>query len=204
MPIEIPRLVVATSNEGKFREFRGLLAGLPIELVGLDEVCNFHEVEESGETFAENAALKASGYASQAGVVTLADDSGLEVEALDGRPGVLSARYGGLGASFDEKMMKLLGEIDRTGDTERRARFVAAIAIADPSGKIVHKAAGTCSGRIAPEPRGSGGFGYDPVFMPDGYNQTFGELPDHIKREISHRGRAFLQIIPFLRGFFAI
>ena len=204
MRIEMARLVVATNNNGKFREFRELMAGLPIELVRLDHVGIVTEVEETGTTFIENADLKAAGYARQAGTVTLADDSGLEVEALDGRPGVLSARYGGPHTSFDEKMAKLLVEIDETGDAERRARFVAVISVADRTGKIIHSAVGICPGRIAPEPRGSGGFGYDPLFIPDGYDQTFGELPEAIKREISHRGRAFLQIIPFLRGFFAI
>ena len=147
-------------------------------------------------------ALKASGYAMQTGRMTLADDSGLEVEALGGRPGVLSARYGG--PTFDQKMSMLLNELDAIGDEARRARFVAAIAIADETGRILHAVEGICAGTIAAEPRGSGGFGYDPLFIPDGYDLTFGELPETIKREISHRGRAFSQIMPFLRGFFAI
>jgi len=199
-----PQLLVATNNPGKLREFRALFTGVPLDLVGLDRFDNVVEVEETGATFAENAALKAGGYAIQAASVTLADDSGLEVEALGGRPGVLSARYGSAESTFDQKMAMLLDELDKTEDKTRRARFVAAMAIADETGHILHTARGICSGTIAAEPRGSGGFGYDPLFIPEGYDRTFGELPESVKREISHRGRAFLQIIPFLRGFYAI
>lgn len=202
MPAKDRRLLIATHNAGKVREFHDLLGTLPIEVLGLDE--SVAELEETGSTFAENAALKATGYARQAGVTTLADDSGLCVEALDGRPGVLSARYGGKEIGFDQKMDRLLAELNETGDTERRARFVAAVAIADEQGEILHSVEGICSGRIASQARGNGGFGYDPLFIPDGYDLTFGELPNAIKREISHRGRAFSQIMPFLRGFYAI
>jgi XTP/dITP diphosphohydrolase len=202
MPLGRPQILVATSNQGKLREFRSLLGDLPLDIVGLDDLEHVIEVEETGTTFADNAVLKASGYALQAGKMTLADDSGLEVEALNGRPGVLSARYGG--STFDQKMSTLLDELDRTGDKFRRARFVAAIAIADKTGRIRHISKGFCAGKIAAKPRGNGGFGYDPLFIPDGFDQTFGELPEIIKREISHRARAFLQIMPFLRGFYAI
>jgi XTP/dITP diphosphohydrolase len=197
-------LLIATNNQGKLREFRSLLTGLDIEMLYLESFGNIAEIEETGLTFAANAELKATGYALQTGFTTLADDSGLEVEALNGRPGVMSARYAGPETSFQNKMAELLAELDRTSDTYRRARFVAAIAVADKTGALIHNAKGICPGRIASEPRGSGGFGYDPVFIPDGYDQTFGELPEVTKRKISHRGRAFSQIIPFLRGFFAI
>jgi XTP/dITP diphosphohydrolase len=137
-------------------------------------------------------------------MITLADDSGLEVMALGGRPGVLSARYAGPDASFEAKMARLLAELDETGNKDRTARFAAAIALADGTGRIIHTATAICPGHIASEPRGSSGFGYDPLFIPDGYEQTFAELPEEIKREISHRGRSFRKIIPFLRGFFAV
>jgi XTP/dITP diphosphohydrolase len=198
------RLLVATGNEGKLREFRAFLHELPVEAVGLDAFANVTEVEETGATFEENAELKAGQYAVQTGHVTLADDSGLEVEALDGQPGVLSARYGGVDMSFSDKISRLLAEIEKTGDVSRRACFVCAIAVADETGAIIYTATGKCSGIIAASPRGAGGFGYDPVFIPDGFSQTFGELNDAVKAKISHRARAFLQIMPFLRGFLDI
>jgi len=194
-------LLVATNNQGKFGELNGLLAGLPIELFSLSDIGCTVDIEETGSTFAENAALKASGYALLSGLMTIADDSGLEVEALDNRPGVLSARYGGAELGFDEKMQMLLAELNETSDTQRRARFVSSIAIANAAGEIVHSTEGFCSGKIAPSPRGTNGFGYDPLFIPDGYDQTFGELSNDVKQQISHRFRAFCKIIPFLRGF---
>jgi XTP/dITP diphosphohydrolase len=197
-------LLLATRNQGKLAEFKGLLSGVGFKFVSPDDLKNVADVAETGRTFAENARLKASGYAQQTSLLSLADDSGLEVEALGGRPGVLSARYGGEGTSFGEKITLLLGELETTDDPERRARFVCSLAIADPAGKIIFTADGICSGRIAFEPRGTGGFGYDPIFIPDGYDETFGELSSGVKQEISHRARAFRQIIPFLRGFIAI
>ncbi|MBK8466348.1 MAG: RdgB/HAM1 family non-canonical purine NTP pyrophosphatase [Chloracidobacterium sp.] len=198
------KLLVATNNRGKLGELNGLLAGLPIDLLSLSDIGCTVEIEETGSTFAENAALKAIGYASLSGLMTIADDSGLEIEALDNRPGVLSARYGGAELGFYKKMSMLLGELDKTGDTRRKARFVSSIAIADAAGEIVHSAEGICSGTIAPFPRGTNGFGYDPLFIPDGFDQTFGELSDTVKQKISHRAHAFCQIIPFLRLFYAV
>lgn len=197
-------LLVGTHNKGKVAELSDLLAHLPITLRYLAEMPDITEIEETGETFAENARLKARAYAAASGLFTLADDSGLEVFALDGRPGVFSARYGGAGTGFDQKMAKLLGELEATGDQERLARFVCTVAIADETGGIVFEAMGTCPGRVAPVPRGAGGFGYDPLFVPDGYQDTFGELASAVKQKISHRVRAFGQIIPFLRDFMAI
>lgn len=201
---ERSKLLVATNNQGKLGELQGLLAELPIYLLSLSDIGCTAEVEETGSTFAENAALKAGGYASLSGLMTIADDSGLEVEALDNRPGVLSARYGGAEIGFDEKMQMLLGELSATGETHRRARFVSSIAIANAAGEIVHSAEGICTGTIAPFPRGSNGFGYDPLFIPDGFDLTFGELSDGVKEKISHRARAFCEIIPFLRLFYAV
>lgn len=204
MPDKRSKLLVATGNKGKLGELKILLAEMPVELLSLRDIGCTIEIEETGSTFNENAALKASGYAQISRIVTLADDSGLEVEALDNRPGVLSARYGGAELPFDEKMSMLLGELEKTGDVARRARFVCSMAIADNTGNIVRTALGICSGRIANLPRGTHGFGYDPLFIPDGFDETFGELDDSVKRKISHRARAFCEIMPFLRTFIAI
>lgn len=204
MPLETLKLMIATNNPGKFRELKELLSGVSLKLAALADFPDLTEVEETGSTFDENARLKARGYAMQTGLHTLADDSGLEVEALDNRPGVLSARYGGANMSFAEKMAKLLVELDKIGNTERRARFVCSMAVADENGNILVISKGICEGKIATEPRGKGGFGYDPLFIPDGFNLTFGELPEAIKQKISHRARAFEQIIPFLRDFSVI
>ena len=133
------------------------------------------------------------------GTATLADDSGLVVDALDGQPGVLSARYGGDDLDFAGKMALLLDNIRESGKEGRRARFVCEIVLANKEGAVCFNARGVCEGTIAPGPRGSGGFGYDPIFIPDGFRDTFGELSSAIKHEISHRARAFGQIIPYLR-----
>ncbi len=192
-------LLVATSNAGKIRELSQRLAGLPLRLRLLSEFPSISEAEETGTTFAENAKLKALHYSSASGLLSLADDSGLAVDALGGRPGVYSARYAGQHATYAERMAKLLDELAATGDAERRARFVCVIAIADPACGSVGTFEGRCEGRIAHEPCGTGGFGYDPVFIPEGHAQTFGELPDEIKRSISHRARALDQACRFLR-----
>ena len=199
----LKRILLATNNRGKIAELSEMLSSETIEIVGLSQFPDVAEVAETGGTFAENARLKASGYALQTGIAALADDSGLEAAALGGRPGVLSARYGGDGMPFAEKMKLLLREVEETAAADRRARFVSAMALADPSGEILFETEGTCGGTLALEPAGHGGFGYDPLFVPDGYDQTFGELPDAIKGRISHRAAAFSQIIPFLRLFIA-
>ncbi len=183
-------LLVATNNAGKVRELSELLSNFPLRLRLLGEFPDVEEAEETGETFAENATIKALHYSAGTGLLTLSDDSGLAVDALDGAPGVYSARYAGRGATYAERMSKLLGELDATGDAERRARFVCVIAVADPSSGTLRTFEGACEGRLARAPRGTGGFGYDPLFIPDGYEQTFGELPDEIKQKISHRALA--------------
>jgi XTP/dITP diphosphohydrolase len=187
---ETPELLVATNNAGKVRELSSALADLPLRLRLLGEFAHVPEAEETGETFAENAALKALYYSAHARVLTLSDDSGLVVDALGGAPGVYSARYVGPEATYAERMRKLLEELEATGDIERRARFVCVIALAEPSTGELITFEGRCEGRIAREPRGTGGFGYDPVFIPEGHAQTFGELPEEIKRKISHRALA--------------
>jgi len=195
-------LLVATHNRGKLRELQQLLAGLPFCLVSLNDFPAIPTVEETGTTFAENASLKASGYGRQAGVLTLADDSGLEVFALGNRPGVHSARYAGGAATDYERVQKLLRAM--TFHEDRSARFRCSVAIGDECGRILNVSAGVCEGRIISAPKGSGGFGYDPIFVPNGYDKTFGELSVEIKNNISHRADAMVKIIPFLQGFFEI
>ncbi len=183
-------LLIATKNPGKVRELAELLAGLPLRLRGLAEFPGVPTADETGTTFAENAEIKARFYAARTNLPTLADDSGLEVEALGSRPGVHSARYAGEGATDAERVSLLLAELRETGDAARRARFVCAAALFDPRAGRCEIFAGTCGGRIAPAPRGANGFGYDPVFVPEGFNETFAELPGEVKQRISHRARA--------------
>ncbi len=195
------KLVVATQNAGKIRELNELLNNLPFELCGLNDFENITDVAETGQTFAENAILKAESYALQTGFWTLSDDSGLEVEALKDAPGVFSARYAGENASDQDRMRKLLEELNRTNDKFRRARFVCAMAISNEKGRKIFLAEGICDGKIALQPHGVNGFGYDPIFIPNGYQQTFGELSSTIKGKISHRARAIEKIIRFLHTF---
>ncbi len=195
-------LTIGTRNPAKLVEISGLLADVRVELQCLGD--DVREVEETGSTFAANAAIKASEYARQTETYVLADDSGLEVAALDGRPGVLSARYGGEGTTFDEKISLLLREIEQSGRSDRRARFVCSLVLAAPDGSLIHTVDSYCVGMIASDPRGIGGFGYDPLFIPVGSDRTFGQLTEREKSKISHRARAFREIIPFLRDFFAI
>jgi XTP/dITP diphosphohydrolase len=193
-------ILIATKNKGKIKELESLLENSLITLRSLTEFPDITEVEETGETFVENAVLKARSYALQTGLWALADDSGLEVEALGGKPGVLSARFAGEGEkSTDEKnTAKLLDELAKSKNTERFARFFCAMAISDKNGDIKFLAEGICNGEIALSPSGTNGFGYDPVFIPEEFKQTFGELPDKIKQKISHRARALEKIIAFL------
>jgi len=192
-------LLVATRNKGKLEELRQLLGDVPLDLHGLADFPGVVAVAETGESFIENASLKAVGYANQTGRLTLADDSGLEVDALGGAPGVFSARYAGEGASDMERTTKLLGEISRIPAPKRTARFVSAIAIANSEGQILNVSVGKCDGHIDFAPRGSGGFGYDRVFIPIGYDKTFAELKPAIKNQISHRALSLLSAREFLR-----
>jgi XTP/dITP diphosphohydrolase len=191
-------LVIATRNEGKLSEIRQLLADLPLRIVSLSDFPSVREVPETGKTFAENACLKATGYALQTNRVTLADDSGLEVDALGGTPGIFSARYAGERATDSERIDRLLADLSNAKDANRRARFVASIAIANADGTIVNISEGRCEGIIATSPHGDYGFGYDPVFVPDGYQRSFAELGPSIKNEISHRAKALKQTRKFL------
>jgi len=192
------QLLIATSNAGKLRELRSVLADPHFELLALREFPNIESVEETGSTFAENATLKAVGYARQAKVLTLADDSGLVVDALGGRPGIHSARYVGPDATYPERIASLLGELANTAEPHRSARFVCAMTVATETGEIAFATEKSCEGRLVAAARGTGGFGYDPIFVPDGYHQTFAELPAEIKNRISHRGRALQDLRKFL------
>jgi len=194
-------ILIATKNAGKIKELGGLLESLPVQLRSLNDFPKTIEPEETGATFVENAVLKAKSYAQQTGGWALADDSGLEVEALNNAPGIFSARYAGATATDKERIEKLLKELD--GIENRAARFVCAMAVADETGEIKFVAEGVCSGKIALAASGEGGFGYDPVFIPDGFSATFGELSGEIKQQISHRARATLKIIQYLRGIYA-
>ena len=194
------QLLIATRNRGKLQELRTLLEELPIDVCDLNAYPAIETVEETGTTFIENASLKASEYARQAGIMTLADDSGLEVEALGAAPGVLSARYAGAGASDSERVDKLLAQLSSTKAENRTARFVSVVAIADSLGRILNVSDGICNGTLINAPRGKNGFGYDPIFVPNGFDKTFAELPAELKNQISHRARAFRGSASFLRS----
>ena len=197
-------ILIATKNMGKIREFETLLTDLPIVLRGLNEFKEIEDIEETGATFAENAALKAREYALKTGIWALADDSGLEVNALNNAPGVFSARFAGENATDAENIEKLLAQLSLSKSDDRRARFVCTIAISDENGKIRHLAEGVCSGKISEGARGGNGFGYDPIFIPEGFAETFGELAGETKQRISHRAQAVLKIISFLRDFMGV
>ncbi len=181
------KLLIATRNAHKLKEIRAILELPGIEIVGADEVAGLPDVVEDRDTFEGNATKKAVELAAASGLLTLADDSGLEVDVLGGDPGVYSARYAGEPSNDEANNNKLLAALD--GVSERTARFRCAIALATPDGGS-ETVDGRCEGRIELEPRGDAGFGYDPLFVPDGYEQSFGELDADIKHSISHRGAA--------------
>ncbi len=196
---DFTQILIATKNAGKIRELENLLAPLRIKLHGLNEFENICEPEETGATFAENAALKAVYYARTTKLASLADDSGLEVAVLDNAPGIFSARYAGENASDADKISKLLNEMKNIDDDKRAARFVCAMALTNNDGKVIFQAEGICRGKIAIAECGENGFGYDPVFIPEGFDKTFGELSGDIKSNLSHRAQAIGKIIRFLR-----
>jgi XTP/dITP diphosphohydrolase len=184
-------LVVATRNAGKIEEIRDLLADFPVQIKNFDDFGPIPEVEEDGLTFDDNAYIKASFAARVLGIPALADDSGLVVEALDGAPGVLSARYAGENATDEQRYRKLLAEMK--GKTNRRAAFECVISIAVPAGPALTYEA-RCEGEIAEEPAGQNGFGYDPIFFYPPLKKTFGQLTREEKSYISHRGRALREL----------
>jgi len=196
------RLLIGTQNRGKLREYIEIFTGLPLELVTLEDAgLGDMDVAETGKTFAENAALKATAYANAAGLFALADDSGLCVNALDGRPGVYSARYAGEGATDADRRTKLLSELNTVPQNERGAYFECVVAVCDPTTGETYTATGRCNGRIASEESdGKYGFGYDPVFIPSGYDVTMADIPPTEKHELSHRGRAAKAVRPTLEA----
>jgi XTP/dITP diphosphohydrolase len=195
----IQELIIATRNSHKTREIQQIL-GPDFAIQDLSRHPDFPEIAETGETFEENAILKAVGVSLRVPGLILADDSGLEVDALNGAPGVYSARYAGEPGNDRKNVMKLLGELDRVDPNRhnRSARFRCVIAVGR-DGKALEIFSGTVEGTIADSPRGDGGFGYDPVFFPDGFNETFAELPANTKNRLSHRGRAIAAALPFLK-----
>jgi len=183
-------LLIGSGNRDKARELAALLEGLPWEVRSLADYPAVPEPEETGQTFEENALLKARYYRDKFEVTCVADDSGLEVDALDGAPGIYSARYAGDGCTYDDNNSKLLAALEGKPWHERTARFVCCAAFAPLAGPE-HTVRGTVEGHIAVAPQGSRGFGYDPLFVPEGEGQTFAEMKPEDKHAISHRGRAF-------------
>lgn len=190
-------LVIATNNRHKVKELRSLLSDLPLEILALYELPNPPDLIEDGHTFGENALKKARLVFERTKMATLADDSGLEVFYLNRRPGVRSARYAGEKATDDENNLKLLWEMKGVAPRRRRAQFRATIAvISDGISEVVE---GVCLGKLAESPRGTNGFGYDPIFIPDGFDRTYAQLSDDEKNQISHRAQAVKKITDVLK-----
>ena len=196
------KLLVATNNKGKLKEIRAILKALDVQLVSPADIGLELEVEEDGQTYAENAAKKALAFSQASGLTSLADDSGLEVDAVEGKPGLYSNRFGppiaggGLGRTDASRRAYLLGQLSGK-PRPWTARFRATVAIASP-GQSVQLVEGICPGQIIPEERGAGGFGYDPIFLLDGLNKTMAELGMEEKNRLSHRGQAVREAIPIL------
>lgn len=189
------KLLVATTNPGKTREIRGILRGAPVELVTLDAFPAIEQPEETADTFAGNARLKALYYNEATGLPSVADDSGLEIAALDGAPGIHSARWHG--TDYAVKFSRIYEALRERGAEGSAARFVCAVALAMDGG-IDYEVEGTVEGQIAPEPRGSNGFGYDPIFFYPPLSRTLGEVDDELKATLSHRGAAFRALRRYL------
>ncbi len=195
-------IVLATGNRDKVREFRGMLSrsGLDLSVLCLADFPSLPPVPENGKTFSENASRKALLTARATGKLALGDDSGIEVDALAGRPGIYSARFAGERATDKDNNDKLLALLRNVPERRRQARFVCLIALANPE-KIIDIAEGSCAGTIVMKPRGGGGFGYDPLFQPIEYQKTFAELPPDVKNRISHRARAFEKALMMLEKY---
>lgn len=191
------KLLIASRNQKKKKELQQILGDLNFELLSLEDLPPLPEVEEDGATFTENAIKKALVVARQTGLLTLADDSGLVVDALQGAPGVFSARYSGPEANDEKNNHKLLLAMQDIPVAERTARFVCVIALAKPDGQV-QTVEGTCAGRINRSLKGSAGFGYDPLFIPEGFTESFAQLDSSRKNAISHRGQALALIRPIL------
>jgi non-canonical purine NTP pyrophosphatase (RdgB/HAM1 family) len=192
-------LLLASQNPGKLREMRTLVDGLPFRVLGPRDLGIAEAPEETGSSFLENAILKARYYAQRSGRLTVADDSGLSVDALDGRPGLYSSRFGGEGATDDERNELLLEMLAGVPEERRGARFTSAVAVARGE-EVLFQHQATVEGLIAPERRGANGFGYDPLFFYQPFGKTFGEVPREEKDRVSHRGQAFARLRGFLEG----
>jgi len=196
-------VVIASRNPGKLREIRAILAPLPVKFLSLKDFPQIRELVEEGSTFAENAGMKARTIARLTGRLAIADDSGLAVKALKGRPGVFSSRYAGEKATDQERRQKLLNEMAAVPEGKRQATFVCAMAVANPEGKM-QVVQGECQGQISFAPRGKHGFGYDPIFFVPEFGKTMAELEPEVKNHISHRARALeklkLLLPKFLRS----
>jgi len=193
------KLLVATKNQGKLREIRSLFASQGIEVVGLESLADVPDVIEDGDSFAANASKKALEISCLANCLVLADDSGLVVPALDGAPGIFSARYAGEGATDTQNNLKLLGELRVIPHERRQAYFCCVMALADPQGRC-RTFEGQLHGRLIDELRGDQGFGYDPLFLVSEYGKTLAELPLEIKNRISHRGKALSLLLPVIKS----
>jgi XTP/dITP diphosphohydrolase len=192
-------ILVATTNAGKLREIRRILHDTPVTLRTLDDFPHVSIPEETGATFAENARQKALHYAGVTGILTMAEDSGFEVDALSGEPGVYSARYLREDATYDERFADIYRRARESGSTDRSARFVCALAVAH-RGDVVFETAATVEGLLAEKPAGQNGFGYDPIFWYPDYGRTFGEVSDVEKTAVSHRGQAIRAFREYLAG----
>jgi XTP/dITP diphosphohydrolase len=184
------RLLVATTNTGKLREIRSVLGEVPVELVTLRDLPTIEEPEETGLTFEDNARLKALYYSERSGMTTVAEDSGLVIDGLDGEPGVRSARFLRPDASYAERFADIFHRLSGPPEKNRAARFVCALAVAD-RGHVIYEARGSVEGEIAREPRGTAGFGYDPIFYYPPYGATLAEVGQDAKLAVAHRGQAF-------------
>ncbi len=193
------RILIATANRGKIREIKDLVKDLPVDFLSIADISDPPEVVEDGESFEENALKKERTLARATGLTALADDSGLCVDALGGRPGVLSARYAGANSTDAEKYSKILDEMADVPEKERSARFVCVVALVSPEGEenLFH---GVCEGIITRRPRGTSGFGYDPIFLHPEAGCTFAELDRSEKNRVSHRGRALEQLAEYLKA----
>ncbi len=190
-------IFLGTTNEGKIREFTQALKPLPI---GIETplTCNIiDDIPETGDTFEENALQKAKGWAEKTGLPTLVDDSGLVIDALNGDPGVHSKRF--FPGSDEDRNQHILTLLKNVPTSKRTARYICALVFYDPTTSVNQTTIGVCEGTIAPQSDGDRGFGYDPIFIPQGYSTTFGVLPDYIKAQLSHRAQALEKMLPYLK-----
>jgi XTP/dITP diphosphohydrolase len=199
----MPKLILATNNAHKISEIKAILNGLDIEILSARDFPDFPEIEETGETLEANAILKARAIWQKYSLPAIADDTGLEVEHLDGAPGVYSARFAGLGCTYDDNNRKLLSLLDGVPESKRKARFRTVIAFADSNGEM-HTVDGVLNGSIGTASQGKHGFGYDPIFIVDSLGKTLAELAQNEKNRVSHRGQALVRIRPLIMKAFGL